>query len=97
MKKGKERIEIQELKQHLCSIVEERLPVCFRYRIVGEMWQPTFMRVLRVDDEGLLLNDETRNKIISIKDLSNIIQFEFDAPVLKFQPHFHYELADVTE
>lgn len=94
MRKTKEPVRIEELKQHLNTIVENRLPVCFRYRLVGEMWQPNFMRVLKVSEEGLLLNDEFRNKIISITDLSSIMQFEFDAPVMKLEPHFHYQLSD---
>jgi hypothetical protein len=94
MKKTKGLIEVHELKKQLSSIVEDRLPICFRYRLMCDMWQPNFMRVLKVDDDGVLLNDEVRNRLISITDLSNIIQFEFDAPLRKFQPHFHYELTD---
>jgi hypothetical protein len=61
------------------------------------MWQPNFMRVLKLSEEGSLLNDEFRNKIISITDLCTIIQFEFDAPVMKLEPHFHFELSEAEK
>lgn len=94
MEKTRGLIEVRELKKLLSSIVEDHLSICFRYRLMCEMWQPNFMQVLKVDDDGVLLNDEVKNKLISITDLWNIIQFEFDAPIHKFQPHFHYELTD---
>ena len=94
-------ISILELKRLLHTIVDNRLDTCFRYRLLGEMWQPNFLRVYQVTEKGVLLLDETTNKLRCIDDLSHIMQFEIDAAVHNFAPHNHYtvdfsEQCDVT-
>lgn len=86
-------ISVTELKQMLVVIVDHQLSVCFRFRILGEMWHPTFMRVIRVTDRGVLLNDDVNNKMHHIVDLSHVVQFEIDQRLHNFHPHFHYELT----
>ena len=69
------------------------MPISFRYRFVGEMWQQNFMCVLKITENGLLLNDEIANKLIVIQNLSNIVQFELDGSLHDFEPNFHYEIS----
>lgn len=92
MSKTESQISVTELKRLLVTITDNRLNVCIRYRLVGEMWQANYMRILKVTNQGLLLSDETKNKLIALHDLSQIIQFELDTAFHAFEPHFHYNV-----
>jgi hypothetical protein len=85
-------VSVNELKRLLITITDYRLDIGMRYRFMGEMWEPNYMRILRVTEYGLLLNDEIRNRLIVIRDLSQIIQFELDTSFHAFQPYLHYTL-----
>jgi hypothetical protein len=93
--RNKNLISVLELKRLLIDLKDKRPDICFRYRLLGEMWVTNCTSVLYVGDRGLLLNDEVSNKLISISDLSAIMQFELDAPFQGFQPHFHYDVSGV--
>jgi hypothetical protein len=93
LEKIKTRISVLELKRMLVTIVDLQLPVCFRFRILGEMWQQNFMRVVKVTEKGVVLNDEISNKTHHVTDLSHIVQFEIDQRLHTFHPHFHYDLT----
>src|SRR5688500_2710704 len=90
MKGPNKQLSVTELNRLLITIAEQHLGVCFRFRLIGEMCYPNFVRVLKTTEKGALLNDETKNKLISIADLSSIIQFELDASLHHYEPHFHY-------
>ena len=95
MLKGREpvsKISVLELRKLLVLISENVHTVCFRYRLLGQMWQPNFMRVKDVTDTGVLLKDEMQNKTVLISDLKWIIQFELDGPIHSFAPNFHYDV-----
>lgn len=85
-------ISVLELRRLLYTIVDNRLATCFRYRLLGEMWQPNFLRVVEITDKGVMLNDETNNTFKCLGDLSQIMQFEIDVAVHSFMPHNHYEI-----
>ena len=85
-------ISILELRRLLHTIIDNRLDTCFRYRLLGEMWQPNFLRVYQVTEKGVLLLEECTNKLRCIDDLSHIMQFEIDAAVHNFAPHNHYSI-----
>lgn len=87
------QLSVTELNRLLITIAEKRMGVCFRFRLMGEMWYPNFVRVLKVTDKIVLLNDEVSNKLISVSDISSIIQFELDASFHNYEPHFHYEVT----
>ena len=89
----KSLISVLELKRLLVTIIDFDMPVCIRYRILGEMWQSNFLRVVKVTEKGVILNDELRNKTIILQDLTQIIQFEIDGRIHNFQPHFHYDVS----
>ena len=86
-------VSVLELKRLLLTVTDNKLPVSFRYRLLGEMWKPNFMNVLRVTEKGVLLKDEVGNKLISVLDLTQIVQFEIDQSIHNFEPHFHYGLV----
>lgn len=83
-------ISISELKQLLTFISENPGIVSIRYRLVGEMWQPNFLRVVGLTDNEIHLQDLTTTRKICVRDLSMIMQFELDGSWQTFQPNFHY-------
>jgi len=54
------------------------------------MWHPNFAKVVNALGNGIALQDEVTMKLVIIKDLSRIMQFELDSSFQSFQPHFHY-------
>ena len=84
---------IQDLNQIIQSIIENNLRVGIRFRTLGQLWYPNFLRVLKMDDKRVLLFDETRKFSISLRDLSSITQFELDSRLGAFKPNFHYQVT----
>ena len=91
------KVAVLELRRLLIELREHRPDICIRYRMMGQMWAQNFSRVVHVTDHGVLLNDETINKLRTIPDLSQIIQFELDKAFQSYQPYFHYEVIPSTE
>ena len=85
-------VSVLELRRLLYTIVDNRLTACFRYRLLGEMWQPSFFRVVEVTENGVMLNEESTDSFKCLQDLSQIMQFEIDVAVHNFLPHNHYDL-----
>jgi hypothetical protein len=83
---------ITHLKATLIDLLEHGQNVCVHFRLMGELWQPHFVRVVNVVDSKVLVNDEIKNKIFSI-DLSRIMQFEIDHPFKGIEPHNHYDIV----
>jgi len=80
-----------KLRQLLIDLKEHGTNTCVRYRLIGDMWQTDFMRVVSVSEDRVLLNDETMNKLFSIP-LNSIIQIELDHKFKEYQPHNHYTI-----
>ena len=83
---------VLELKQILIDIKEHGPHVCFRFRLLGNMWQKNFVRIVNISDNRILVNDETTNRLVSI-DLNNVVQFEIDHSFKMIDPHFHYNVV----
>lgn len=80
-----------KLRQLLIDLKEHGENTCVRYRLLGEMWQTYFMRVVSVSEDRVLLNDETKNKLFSVP-LNSIMQIELDHKFKEYQPHNHYSI-----
>lgn len=93
----KSLISVLELRRLLVDLKEKRPDICVRYRLLGEMWVVNSMRVVKVTEKGVMLNDEQNNKLINLPDLSSVMQFEIDAPFQGFQPHFHYNVQPMND
>jgi hypothetical protein len=93
----KKKIAVLELRRLLFELKEHRPDICVRYRLIGQMWAGNFLHVIRLTDKGVLLNDETSNKFITITDLAQIMQFELDKPFQTFHPYFHYDVVPSGE
>jgi hypothetical protein len=97
MDPAKKMIGLPELRRLLFGLKEHRPDICIRHRFIGQLWAINFSRVVRVTEKGVLLNDETSNKLITISNLSQIMQFELDKPFQIYQPHFHYDVTPSKE
>ncbi len=87
-------VSVNELKILILSIVEKRQPIGFRYRLIGQLWNPDFLRIISSSNESeILFLDEKIIKHMSISVLSNIIQFELDSRFEHYQPNFHYQVS----
>jgi len=81
--------EIMQLLTRLKDYPESG--VCIRFRSLGEMWYPNFLRVLMLTAKGVvILNDEMERKAVTIQRIGDIMQIEIDQPFQNYRPHFHY-------
>jgi hypothetical protein len=92
-----QKVTILSLRRLLVELKDHRPDICVRYRLIGQMWAKQFLRVNRLTDEGVILNDETSNKSITIPELAQVMQFEIDKPFQAYQPYFHYDVVLSTE
>lgn len=90
-------VTVLEVKRLLTELREHRPDICIRYRLIGQMWAQNFARVIKVTDKGVILRDESVRKLVSIPDISHIMQFELDKPFHSFKPHFHYDVVPSPE
>lgn len=97
MNESTKKVAVLALKRLLVELREHRPDICIRYRLLGQMWANHFLRVLKISDRGVVLNDESSNKLITIPDLSHIMQFELDKSFQSYQPYVHYEVIIAGE
>ncbi|HYG03854.1 MAG TPA: hypothetical protein VD927_15505 [Chryseosolibacter sp.] len=97
MERAHSLISVADFKNLLSELKEKRPDICIRYRVLGEMWAHNFMSILFVSRKGAVLKDEISNRLMSVSDLSNIMQFELDKPFQGFQPYFHYEIQPLLD
>lgn len=90
MIKEKAIVSIPELTRLLVELKEKRPDICFRYRILGELWKENFMKILQVTDMGVVLHDNQRQQIVTVPKLSHIMQFEIERSFQGFEANFHY-------
>jgi hypothetical protein len=84
-----------ELKQLLAGLADAG-HLCFRYRLLGELWSNSFFHVVSLDDKNAVLRNEL-NSQYKIIDYSSIMQFEIDGRYHSFQPNFHYDVVPSPE
>jgi hypothetical protein len=74
--------EIKELQPHI---------LC-RFRLIAEMWQLTFLQIVKLTELGGIFCNPSTGQFVEVKDLNNIMQFELDSPFQQYRPHFHYTI-----
>lgn len=92
VKNIKTSVTVLELKRLLVELCDNRKDICIRFRLIGEMWKPNFLRIIDFNEQGLIVVDEATNKLLFLKDLAVVMQFEIDARFQAFEPHFHYNV-----
>jgi hypothetical protein len=70
--------------------------ICFRFRVIGEMWMKNLMQITAVNERTALFFDEVDTKYYLVR-INNIMQFEIDARFQNFQPYFHYGIVPSPE
>jgi hypothetical protein len=96
MYKAKHYVNTLSLRNLLQELNAHNSGVCFRFRLLGEMWKPNFMRIVKVTDSGAILTDELTKEFVFLSDLSDVVQFELDNRHKDYEPHFHYEVAPLS-
>lgn len=86
-------ISVAELRRLLYSIRDHKVNVCIRFRKLGEMWKPNFMRVVDLNERGAIFSDQTINEFVFVLDLDEVMQFELDGRFQVFEPYNHYEVT----
>lgn len=86
-------ISVLELRRLLHQIKDLRPDVCVRVRLMGELWQNNHLRIIKLTETGVILNDETVNKLIIIRNLKTVMQLELEYAFQQYQPNFHYSIT----
>jgi hypothetical protein len=84
------QVQVLELRRLLYELKDQRSDICIRFRLLGEMWQTSFLRVIKLTPNGVVLFDERHEEAITVRDLREVVQFEIDAPYQNYHPHNHY-------
>jgi hypothetical protein len=87
-----ELISVEELKRLLTDLKEKRPDIAVRFRLLGELWLQHFGKITLVTEKGVVISNETTERLFSIPDLMAVMQFEIDAPFQNFQPFFHFDV-----
>jgi hypothetical protein len=88
-------VSLSDLKRLLFSIAQQQAHVSIRYRTLGQLWYPNFLTVVKLEQgKSVLFHDEIRRKLISLPDISRIMQFELDGKCYPFEPNCHYQVSD---
>ena len=87
-------ISVLELRRLLVELRDKRPDICIRFRLLGQMWLLHFMRIILVTDRGVVLNNEVSNRLVTVRDLNNVIQFEIDNRFQNYRPHYHYDVTN---
>lgn len=89
---NKTLISVLELRRLMVDLSEKRPDICIRFRLLGELWNINFLRVIRIGEKGAILLDDSMG-LVSVSDLNFVMQFEIDKPFQGFQPYYHYEVT----
>jgi hypothetical protein len=97
MNEVRQKVSVLEVRRLLVELKEHRADICIRYRLIGQMWATNFLRVIQVTDEGVILDDESSNTMVTIAELAQMMQFEIDKPFQAYKPYFHYDVVLSSE
>lgn len=92
---AKTLVPVHDLRLLLSDLLEQRPDISVRFRLLGEMWMVNFFKIVRVSDRGVILYDD-RAGLVSVADLSFVMQFELDRRFQRFHPFYHYEVAPMA-
>jgi hypothetical protein len=90
MKEPLKKVTVEKLLSLLIDL--KKTNICIRVRLLGEMWERSFMRVARINGRVIMLTEENSGKSLLLSDVSTIAQFELDSRFQEFQPNFHYDV-----
>jgi len=88
--KASDIISRLELKLLLKSIISHKAKIRIKYLLDGGGWSDCFLSVMMVTEKGIVFNDDSNNKIKSIKFLDQIKQLVIDQPFDGYNSHLAY-------
>ena len=91
--KATEIISRLELKLLMKSIIVHQAKIRIRYLLEGGAWSTCFMSVMMVTENGIVFNDDSNNKIKSIKFLDQIKQLVIDQPFDGYNSNLAYVVS----
>ena len=86
------KISVLETRRLLIELKDKRPDICVRVRLIGKLWQNNFCRLINVTETQVVLNDESKNKLVFLP-INEIMQFEMDHSFQNFQAHNHYDVV----
>jgi hypothetical protein len=86
------QIQVLELRRLLYELKDQRPDISIRFRLLGEKWQASYARVIKLTEEGVVLLNEQNDQAAAVRDLREIVQFEVDSRYQNYQPHNHYSV-----
>lgn len=75
-----EVISLHELKLLAKSIVNTQAKIRMKCLLEGGSWTSQFFSVMMVTEQGIVLIDDSTDKIKSIKFIDQVVQFVIDKP-----------------
>jgi hypothetical protein len=83
-------VSVLELKRLLHALKDLRPDIYIRFRLMGEMWQTSHLKIVTIREKGIIMKDDELNVLVQVPELNNVMQFELDKRFQQYQPHFHY-------
>ncbi|HEY0655872.1 MAG TPA: hypothetical protein VGD65_22205 [Chryseosolibacter sp.] len=85
-------VDVLQLRALLHDLHAHRNDIMIRFRTLGSLWQPSFLRINKVTDSGVILADPQNDKPVILSNLDFVVQFEIDTAFKQFQPNNHYDV-----
>jgi hypothetical protein len=79
-----------ELKFLMDSILLQKANIRIKCLLDGKTWSDRYLAVLMVTEKGVVLKDESRDKIFSIPFIQQVMQFVLDKPFDSYDPDQAY-------
>jgi hypothetical protein len=90
---GNDTISVLQLKRLLHELKDSKSTTLVRPRLLGQMWQPAFLKIFVVTENGVVFLDPLTNKTKIISNLADVVQFELDSRYQIYHPYFHYKIS----
>lgn len=87
-----EVISLLELKLLVKSIITKHANIRIKCMLEGDKWGD-FLSVKMVTEKGLILGDDSRNRIRSIKFIDHVVKFVIDQPFDSYNPNLAYVVS----
>jgi hypothetical protein len=87
------KVTTTELKSLLYDIRDRRPDVRVRVRVIGKMWSESFCTVNHINENGMILCDAHKGKLLYVSNVNDIIQFELECSFFGFHAFYHYNVV----
>ena len=86
-------VTVTELRNMLYRLQDKSPDTCVRFRLIGKVWNDSFVNVRDVSDLGIVfVNRNAADQLLNISNLANVVQFELETSFENYRAHFHYSV-----